>query len=88
MTETRCTIRTAHGRYTADIRTHDHGPFEGQLDEEHLTEIVRHLAREAGGTAPLGVTVEGDGADWTWTLIDAATWDALGTVKIHAGAGA
>ncbi len=87
MTETRCTIRTPHGRYTTDIRTHDRGAFEGQLDEAHLTEIVRYLAHEAGATPPASVTVEGE-TGWTWTLVDALSWDAVGTVEIHAGAGA
>lgn len=86
----RATIRTSWGRLTTDLPVYDDDhAMAGAIDEEALTAEVRAMARDAGDQwPPRAVAVDGDGADWTWHLIDADTEDTLGTVTVHAGAGA
>ena len=86
----RATIRTSWGRLTTSLPVYaDDHPMGGAIDEDALTAEVRAMAADAGDKwPPRAVAVEGDGADWTWHLIDADTADTIGTVTVHAGAGA
>lgn len=75
---------------TVDVRTIPAGPHEGELDAYHLTELAQELATAQGSPIRnLAVTADARaGHAWTYDLRDASTWGIVGTLKVHAGAGA
>lgn len=89
----RATIRTPNGRITLDLPVHGDGPNEGRIVDAALTDAVRHLADDAGDQWPpractVGDDMGDDANGWVWSIIDADTEDTVGTVTVHAGAGA
>lgn len=86
----RATITTDRGTRTEDVRCHDSGAQEGQVDEAHVTAVVRSIGILAGDRWPPRAValIAADVDPWTFALIDADTEDTIGTLTIHHGAGA
>lgn len=79
-------------RMETDVRVHEDGPHEGQIDEGHVSKLVEHLQTLAGHAIPIdAVYLEpSDRSPWQFSIIDAKSEarEAIGVLTVYTGAGA